>query len=191
MLYSFLKIICWPILFLILPTRVKNRKNIKKGKNYIFVCNHTTNLDVVLLFHNIHRRQYVLAKKELFSTKFKSWFLKKMHAVPIDRQNLDLHAVKTCMTLLKNGETLTIFPEGTRNKTSDDLQAVKNGTAMFAIKSGVEILPIRIAKRPKFFRFNTITFGAPFSLNDFAGQRLTKEVLDEASKIITEKMENV
>ena len=114
-----------------------------------------------------------------------------MHAVPIDRQNLDLHAVKTCMTLLKNGETLTIFPEGTRNKTSDDLQAVKNGTAMFAIKSGVEILPIRIAKRPRFFRFNTITFGAPFSLNDFAGQRLTKEVLDEASKIITEKMGNV
>lgn len=191
MLYRFLKIICWPILLLILPTRLKNRKNIKKGKNYIFVCNHTTNLDIVLLVQNIHRRQYILAKKELFSSKFKSWFLKKMHAVPIDRQNLDLHAVKTCMTLLKNGETLTIFPEGTRNKTSVDLQAVKNGTAMFAIKSGVEILPIRIAKRPRFFRFNTITFGEPFSLNDFAGQRLTKDVLDEASKIITEKMENV
>ena len=188
MLYRFLKIICWPILFLILPTRLKNRKNIKKGKNYIFVCNHTTNLDIVLLVQNIHRRQYILAKKELFSSKFKSWFLKKMHAVPIDRQNLDLHAVKTCMTLLKNGETLTIFPEGTRNKTSDDLQAVKNGTAMFAIKSGVEILPIHIAKRPRLFRFNTLTFGEPFSLNQFSGQKLTKEVLDEASKIITDKM---
>lgn len=191
MLYRFLKIICWPFLFFMLPTKLKNRKNIKKGQNYIFVCNHTTSLDIVLLMQNIHRRQYVLAKKELFSSKFKKWFLNKMHAIPIDRHNLDIHAVKTCLTLLKDGQTLTIFPEGTRNKTSDDLQAVKNGAAMFAIKTGVEILPIRIAKRPRFFRFNTITFGKPFSLNEFAGQKLTKDVLDEASKIITEKMENV
>lgn len=191
MLYRFLKIICWPILFVIMPTRLKNRKNIKKGKNYIFVCNHTTNLDIVLLMQNIHRRQYVLAKKELFSSKFKTWFLKKMHAVPIDRNNLDITAVKTCLGLLKKGETLTIFPEGTRNKESDDLQAVKNGTAMFAIKSGVEILPMKIAKRPRLFRFNTLTFGEPFSLDEFAGQKLTKDVLDEASKIITEKMENL
>lgn len=191
MLYRFLKIICWPIIFLIFPTRIKNRKNIKKGKNYIFVCNHRTNLDVVLLIQNIHRRQYFLAKKELFSSKFNKWFFRQMHAVPIDRNNLDISAVKTCMTLLKNGETLTIFPEGTRNKTGEDLQAVKNGTAMFSIKSGVEILPIRIAKRPRLFRFNTITFGEPFSLDEFSGQRLTKEVLDQASKIISEKMENV
>lgn len=188
MLYWLIKILSWPFLFLFLPTRVKNRKNIKKGKNYIFVCNHTTNLDVVLLFHNIHRRQYVLAKKELFSSKLKSWFFKRMYAIPVDRQNVDLHTVKTCIGLLKNGKTMTIFPEGTRNKENQDLQAVKNGAAMFAIKSGVEILPIHIAKRPRLFRFNTLTFGEPFSLNQFSGQKLTKEVLDEASKIITDKM---
>lgn len=188
MLYWLIKILSWPFLFLFLPTRVKNRRNIKKGKNYIFVCNHTTNLDVVLLFHNIHRRQYVLTKKELFSSKVKSWFFKRMYAIPVDRQNVDLHTVKTCIGLLKNGKTMTIFPEGTRNKENQDLQAVKNGAAMFAIKSGVEILPIHIAKRPRLFRFNTLTFGEPFSLNQFSGQKLTKEVLDEASKIITDKM---
>ncbi len=190
-MYRFLKIIGWPICFLFMPTKRVNKKVIDKKKNYIFVANHTATLDIVLLIHNIHRTQYFVGKKEIFKGKLRSWFFKKMHVIGIDRKNIDLSAIKSCMSVLKEGKTLTIFPEGTRNKVNDDLQELKNGTAMFAIKSGVEILPIKIAKRPRFFQMNKLIFGEPFSLNEFKGQKLTKEVLDQASAIITEHMENL
>lgn len=190
-MYRFLKIICWPVCCILFPTRQKNKKNIKRGKNYIFVCNHTSNLDIVYLMQYIHRTLYTLGKKELFSTKFKSWFFKKMHVIPIDRKNLDIGAIKTSLKVLKEGKTLMIFPEGTRNMQNDDLQEIKNGAAMFAIKSDVEILPIKIAKRPKFFKMNKIIYGEPFSLSQFKDQKLTKEVLDQASEIITQNIEKL
>ena len=191
-MYRFLKIICWPFCWLLFPAkRVNKKKYLDKKKNYILLCNHTSSLDAVVIMHHIHRTLRVVAKKELFRKKCNAWFLRTMHVIPIDRQKMDLTAVKTCISSLKEGKTLLIFPEGTRNKTGEDLQEIKNGSAMFSIKTGVEILPIRIQKRPRLFRFNTITFGEPFSLSQFEGQRLTKDVLDEASKIITEKLENL
>lgn len=170
------------------PCRVINRKNYIKNKPAIIICNHLSNIDPVYILSYFYDKKYVLAKKELFKGKIKSSFFKSLGAIRVDRQGADLTAIKTCFKVLKNNKKLVIFPEGTRNKKDESLQDVKNGSAMIAIKCKVPIIPMIIEKRAKIFRRNKIIVGESFEFSDFYGQKLTSEVLDEASNIIAQKL---
>ena len=94
------------------------------------------------------------AKKEMFKNKFLSWFWRGMGLISLDRQKTDFTALKTSLSVLKDGKKLVIFPEGTRNKVNTELQEIKGGTALFAIKAKVPIVPMWIEKRGKIFRRN-------------------------------------
>ena len=170
------------------PTIVRGRKNMIRGKA-IFTANHRSNMDPVLVYLKSYRRLRFVSKKELFKKKFPSWYLKQLGCIPIDRQNTDITATKEILKTLKDNKTVGIFPQGTR--TQDEDMEIKSGVCMFAIKSKAPIVPIYIKKKPKLFIFNTIYVGEPFELDKFYDQKLTKEVLEEASKIVVEKFEEL
>ena len=170
------------------PTKFVGKNNIPKGA-CIIASNHTSNLDAVLLAVHTWEKKYYVAKKELFKSKLIGSFLKSMGAIKIDRQSTDVAAIKNCMKVLKENKKLVIFPEGTRNKNEDmQLGEVKHGVAMFAIKAKVPIVPMFIAKKPKFWRKNRVVIGKPFTLEEFYGQKLDNDVLQKASDIVAEKM---
>lgn len=173
------------------PCKVINKKNFKKKSPAIIICNHLSNIDPIYIAGYLPEKKYFLAKKELFNTKFKAWFLKSIGAIRVDRQSNDLTAIKNSLKVLKNGKKLVIFPEGTRNKKDENLQEIKSGSAMLAIKARVPILPVHIEKRGKVFRRNIMVVGEPFELNEFYDQKLTAEVLSKAGEIIVEKLKNV
>ena len=182
-------IIAWLPLKIFFPTKVVGKKNIPKKGKAILVCNHLTNLDPVLLDINFSRRPYVMAKAELFKNKIIGAALKSYGGIPVDRKNVGLSTIKTVLDLLKKEELLLIFHEGNRNKLDEeDMLAMKNGVAMFGLKSGAPIIPLWITRRPKLFRKTEIIIGNPFSLTEFQEQKLSKENLEIASKKITEKM---
>lgn len=174
------------------PTKIIGRKNLKKGKA-ILAANHTSNMDVVLILANTYEKKYVMAKKELFKNRLFGAILKSYGGISVDRQNNDVAALKKALKVLKNNKKLIIFPEGTRNKGEDTskLMEVKKGTAMLAIKSKTPVVPVWISKRPKMFRLTKIYIGEPFELDQFYGEKLTDEVLTKASKIISQKIENL
>ena len=130
-----------------------------------------------------------MSKKELFKNKFYAWILRGLGCIKIDRQNLDIAATKQVFQVLKDNKTLGIFPQGTRSQ-ADDME-IKNGVCMFAIKSKTPIVPMYIKKKPKFLVFNKIYIGEPFELTEFYDQKLTKEVLDSAAKIVLAKFEEL
>ena len=170
------------------PTKFVGKNNIPKGA-CIIASNHTSNRDAVLLAVHTWEKKYYVAKKELFKSKLIGSFLKSMGAIKIDRQSTDVAAIKNCMKVLKENKKLVIFPEGTRNKNEDmQLGEVKHGVAMFAIKAKVPIVPMFIAKKPKFWRRNKVVIGKPFTLEEFYGQKLDNDVLQKASDIVAEKM---
>lgn len=154
----------------------------------LIICNHLTNVDAVYIFQYFYEKKFTLAKKELFENKIMGFFYRCVGGFPIARGKVDLSAIKTSLTHLKNGNKLVVFPEGTRNKENEDLQGVKNGSAMLALKAKVPILPLHIEKRAKIFRRNKIVVGKPFELAEFYDQKLSTETLDNASKIITQKL---
>lgn len=192
MFFYICRFLCWLPLAIFYPTKVIGRKNLIKGKAVV-TPNHTSAMDIVLMLANTHEKKYVLAKKELFKNKLKGAVLKSFGGISVDRGNNDIGAIKKALKVLKDGKKLIIFPEGKRNKSKDTskLQEIKTGTAMIAIKSKSPIIPIWISRRPKIFRMTKIIIGKPYELSQFYNQKLSNEVLEEASKIIAQKIEEL
>lgn len=176
----------------IYPTKIVGKKNLKKlkKKGAIIASNHTSNMDAVLFALNTWERKHYLAKKELFKNKLFGGIIKLIGAVQIDRSTSDITSIKTCLKLLKNNKKLVIFPEGTRNKNNENMELgeVKHGTAMFAVKAKVPIVPMFISRTPKAFRKTYIFLGEPFTLEEFYGKKLDSSLLDECGQIIASKM---
>jgi 1-acyl-sn-glycerol-3-phosphate acyltransferase len=85
---------------------------------------------------------YYLAKKDLFDRPLKAWYLKMIHAMPLDREG-DITAIKSVVKMLKSGKSLILFPEGTRSK-GDKLLPAKPGAGFVVAKSGAPVLPAYI-----------------------------------------------
>ena len=187
-MYRFLYYLTFLFWRIVYPCKIVNKKRWEWKTPMVVVSNHLSNLDPIYINAYISEPKKFLAKKELFKNKFVGKILKVAGGLPIDRGQIDLSAIKASLAALKNGQKLVIFPEGTRNKEGEDLQELKNGAAMLAIKAKVPVLPLHIEKRGKVFRRNKVFIGQPFSLEEFHGQRLDAETLAKAGKIIEQKL---
>ena len=151
---------------IIVPMKIIGKKNLPKKGNFILTCNHASNWDPVIIYARLPRKYFTMAKAELYKNKFFGLFLKALHAFPVKRGGNDIESVKYTLKTLRQGKrTLLIFPEGTRAK-SDDYEELKNGTAMFALKTAKPIVPVIFVKKNKLFRRNVMIIGEPYVLNN-------------------------
>ena len=187
-MFHFFQIICTLPLRIVFPTKFIGKSNIPKGA-CIISSNHTSNMDAPLLAIHTWEKKYYLAKKELFNSKFKNWFLTGIGGIKVDRKANDVSAIKNSLKVLKGGKKLVIFPEGTRvNNENMELGEIKQGVAMFAIKAQVPIVPMFILRKPKAFRRNKVFIGKPFEIEQFYGRKLSNEEMEQASEIVAQKM---
>jgi len=107
--------------------------------------------------------------------------LKSVGAFPVDRAAADITAYKTAIKLLKNGEALLLFSQGTRRQTID-INDNKSGVAFFGIKAQAPIVPVGITGTYRVFSTIRIHFGEPISLEKYAGARLKAELLNEVTE---------
>ena len=98
-------------------------------------------------------------------------------------------SIRESMRLLKDGEKLCIFPEGTRNKTGEDLEG-KAGAAMIAARMHVPVVPTRIDNSRKFFRIVHVTFGEPMYI-DQAPRGAGNEAYHEAAQRIMDTIKTL
>ena len=188
MLLWLARIILWLPLSILHPTYIYGRKNRPKGKA-ILCSNHRSNWDIVNYLLHTSECVKILAKKELKNNKLFGFILKHLGAIFIDREGNDINAIKECMKALKNDKKLFIFPEGTRLKDeSAVLGEVKSGLALIAIKTKTPIVPMWVVSKPKAFRKSKIIIGKPYELTDFYSKKLDEATLEEANKVVREKM---
>lgn len=141
-------LISWIASFIVLRFNFKcmvfGRENAPSRGPFIFASNHASYLDPLILGTALpcFKWFYFLAKKDLFEKPLKAWYLKKIHALPLDR-NGDIVAIKTVVKLLKSGKSLVLFPEGTRSKEVG-LRSAKPGAGFIVAKSSVPVLPAYI-----------------------------------------------
>ena len=136
------------LLFLIffkiyLSFKVVGRKNIPKDGAFIFVSNHLSYFDPIMLGTSLHRSLYYMARENLFWKPFFGWIMGQVHAFPIKRDSGDLGALKQALAILKDGKPLVMFPEGTRSKNKE-LRPAKPGVGFIAAKAGVPVVPAYI-----------------------------------------------
>lgn len=188
--YRFLRFILRPLQCVLWPTKVVNPENAKKVKGAIFTCNHYSKIDSLIPYFTLFKKEaHALAKYELFTNPIAGWFLHIMGAIPVRRGEADIESVKQVLKVLKSDKQLLIFPEGTRNKEgTQEMAEFKTGTARFAIKTKVPIVPMIYYRSPKMFQKNWLYVGEPFTLEEFYGAR-TPEENHKATEVIREKME--
>lgn len=150
-MYDFLKNMAWLLSKLIYKIEYEGLENIPQEGAFILVGNHTNNFDPVVISFATKRKIHYLAKAELFKTKFTKWLFESVKCISIDRAKNDIMAIKNALRVLKNGEILGIFPEGTRIKSETDDVQIKSGAAMIASKAKVNILPVAISGNYKCF----------------------------------------
>jgi 1-acyl-sn-glycerol-3-phosphate acyltransferase len=113
----------------------------------VVIANHSSFFDHYLLgviLHNLYGKKiYFLTKKESFQNPVLRVWYDAMGAIPVDRENPDRAAYKRVMELLKAGEILVIYPEGTRGP-GDHLLEFKPGAFRMAGRQSVPIVPAGI-----------------------------------------------
>ena len=185
-IYSIVVFLSYIIVKLVFFMRFEGRENIPKDKNVILMGNHQCLLDPVTLALCARDREiHFMGKKELWNNKVLGWVFTKVHGFPVDRGNMDMGAIRTAMNVLKGGETLGIFPEGTRSKTGHMLPLL-SGASMLALRSGCEVIPVYIDGRYKPFHRITVRVGTAVEMDDLRAGRVTKESCDALTGRIEE-----
>lgn len=144
--------------------KVIGKEHIPESGAVILCCNHISVLDPPVLGTPLARKVRFMAKQELFQIPVFGRIITLLGAFPVKRGGISKESIKTTLTLLRNGEVLGIFPEGTRNNESG---AVKRGAATFALRSDSKIVPVAIVGRYEWFRSMKVIYGEPINIDTY------------------------
>ena len=124
---------------------VSGLENVPKDRAVLFVANHQSNFDILVLCGLLDCNKGFVAKKELKKVPLLSFWMKETHCLFLDRENMkqSMQVIVQAYEQLKNGYSMIIFPEGTRSK-GKLVQEFKAGSFKPAIKAKVPVVPITI-----------------------------------------------
>jgi 1-acyl-sn-glycerol-3-phosphate acyltransferase len=127
----------------------------------VIICsNHISELDPPLVAISVKREMAFFAKSELFRIPVLGFLISRLNAFPVERGKGDRAALKKSVEVLKEGNMLLIFPEGSRNR-SGTLKELQQGAGFMAVKSGAKVVPAAIKGNYDRKKGVTIVFGKP------------------------------
>ena len=160
--YNLIYAIVVPIVRLLYPLSFKGRENIPDGP--AVVCgNHSNLVDPILVAASFGKKTFMhfIAKQELSGVPVVGWALAKAGVCFVNRGQSDIGAMRSMMKLLKRGDKIFIFPEGTR-VGEDNMVDAKTGAVRLASKLRVPIVPVYIPRRKKLFSRVHLIIGEPY-----------------------------
>lgn len=122
---------------------IHGSENIRYSENFIFASNHLSYFDPPVVGCALRREVSFVAKKELFRNRLFGWLIRRYHAIPVDRNEIDRTTMKLIMGKLAGGESILLFPEGTRSRDGA-IGTFKAGLGFLSMQSGVSIVPVYV-----------------------------------------------
>lgn len=154
--------------------QVNGNENVPTEGGAIVASNHLSFLDPPALGAALPRRTYFFAKSELF-VPFFGFLIRKCYAFPVERGGADMGATREAIRLLRAGEFMVMFPEGTRSRDGE-LQELNLGAVLLASRAGVPVLPAAIRGTDEVFPIGAkclfpasvcVSFGEPIDTGQF------------------------
>ncbi|QTD97059.1 lysophospholipid acyltransferase family protein [Streptomyces cyanogenus] len=193
MFYYLLKyVFLGPLLRLVFRPRIEGLEHVPASGPAIIAGNHLSFSDHFLMPAILKRRITFLAKAEYFTGpgvkgRLTAFFFRSAGQIPVDRSGKEAGqaAIREGLGVLRKGELLGIYPEGTRSHDGR-LYKGKVGVAVMALKAGVPVVPCAMigtfeaqppGKVVPRIRPVTIRFGAPLDFSRYAGLENEKAVL--------------
>ncbi len=152
-----------------LDLRVEGAEHVPRHGAAIAAMNHESALDIPVVVAACPRRITFMAKRELFKSPFTSWALERLGGFRVARERYDLRAVRLALDVLRRGQVLGMYPEGTR--APGELLPFLPGSAWLALRTGAPLVPTAIlgterageATRPRRVRVR-VRFGTPIAV---------------------------
>lgn len=185
--YQFAKSVVFTVLKPIFRMEIIGKENFPKEGGVLLCSNHIDTLDPPMVGVTSPRPVKFMAKEELFKLPLLKGILPKVHAFPVKRGLSDRQALRTAVNLLKDGEVVGLFPEGTRNKTGQ-LGKGFSGAGFFALRGEAVVVPCAIIGPYKAFRKLKVVYGEPI---DMAPYRERKAKADEVTEVIMSNIQKI
>lgn len=185
--------ICWATSFFLFPITIRGREHMPPRGSYVLASNHISNLDPVIIGMTLRRLVNYMAKDTLFKNKIFGFIISQLGAFPIKRETSDISAIRQSIRRLRAGETIVVFPQGTRKEKFDADDPGQKGVGFLVARCGVPVIPVYIEGTDqvlpsggRFFKRRpiTITYGPMIS---FSGkepyQQITQRIMQEIARL--------
>lgn len=131
----------------------RGEERIPKDTPVLYVGNHRSYFDIVMTYIRVPRTTGYISKKEFLKIPLLSNWMKNLHCLFLDRENVKegMKTILAAIEEMKNGVSICIFPEGTRNRTQDALLPFHAGSLKIAEKAKCPIVPMAIANAGAIF----------------------------------------
>ncbi len=130
-------------------------ENVPKDQAVLYIGNHRSFLDILLTYVLCPDLTGYVAKKEMEPIPLLSTWMRYLHCLFLDRKDIKegMKTILTAIEKVKSGISICIFPEGTRNKGTDELELLPfhDGSFKIATKSGCPIIPMAISNSAEIF----------------------------------------
>jgi len=197
--YRFAQLISWFYFKIFHRMEVKGLHNIPSTGAFILASNHTSYFDPPALGCKLPRNLHYFARDSLFFWPL-GLLIRNLNSIPVNRSQLDIATLKRVLKVLKSGDPLLVFPEGTRSPDGK-LGGGKKGIGLLLAKSQSNVLPARVAGGcqvlgkgmliPRIGRKLVITYGPllrfenldPGKSDSHRYETIANRVLDAISKL--------
>ena len=176
---------------------VEGEENIPRDTAVLYVGNHRSYFDILLTYVRVPRPTGYVSKKEMDKFPLLRGWMRNLHCLFLDRGNIKegLKTILSGVEKVKQGISICIFPEGTRNKVADTFLPFHDGSFKIAEKGGVPIQPITIVDSAAMFEDHLpkvkkatviLSYGKPIYM-DQLDRETKKSIGSYVSGIISEE----
>lgn len=131
-----------------IKVQIENKDKIPTQGQYLLISNHRSIIDPLIIEQTLKDsgiKGYWVAKKELYNSSFFGTFTRNAGTILLDRESNNMSSFfKKTKEVVKNNQSIFIFPEGTRNKENTPISSFKEGSRIIALKNRLDILPVFI-----------------------------------------------
>lgn len=177
--YQFAKSVVYGALAPIYRFDVRGHEHFPKEGGVLICSNHIHALDPPVVGILAPRPVHFMAKEELFNAPILKTLIPRLNAFPVKRGMSDREAMRKAIQLLKEGNVVGLFPEGTRSKDGQ-LKKGLAGAGFFALRGNAVVVPTAIVGPYKPFKRLKVVYGEPMDMTAFRDQKASAEVVTEA-----------
>lgn len=179
-IYTIAKNVCRAVLGPLYRIEVHGTEHIPKEGAVLLCSNHISNLDPPVVGMLFPRPVAFMAKEELFEAPVIKHLVPHLKAFPVKRGMNDRDALRKALAILKEGEVLGLFPEGTRSKDGTLGEGLA-GAGFFALRSKAVVIPCAIIGPYQPFKKLKVVYGPPLDMEKYRQEKVSAE---EATAVI-------
>lgn len=143
-LYRFVRGLLGSLSWILFRPGVTGAERIPTDGPVILAPVHRSNIDFVFTIFLSPRKVFFMAKDGLYRSRLFGWILTRVGAFPVNRSGADRESMRLAEEVLRRGEALVLFPEGTR-QSGEAIGTLHDGTMFIASREGARVVPIGIA----------------------------------------------